>query len=229
ECSMIAITDGEALLFFPPSRDHKRIGDGDTGPNTGGMGAFSPVPDVSDALREQIEREVFIPLLHGLKREGITFRGCLYAGLMLTKSGPRVLEWNVRFGDPETQVILPRYEGDLLVALHAAATGTLSRVQQAGFGRPAVSVVCAAAGYPASARKGDVITGIADAETDEDVVVFQAGTKAEDGGLVTNGGRVLAVTARGDTLADAKAKAYAGVAKIEWAGKTTRSDIGSSI
>ena len=228
ECSLMALTDGEALLFLPPSRDHKRIGDGDTGPNTGGMGAFSPVPDVDDALQARVASEVFVPMLHGLQRRGIPFHGVLYAGLMLSASGPTVLEWNVRFGDPETQAVLPRFQGDLLVALHAAATGDLARVQQLAPGPPAVCVVAAAAGYPATPRTGDPITGVEAAGAEPGVAVFHAGTALRDGRLVTSGGRVLGVMAQAESARAARERAYAAMAQIEFAGQTIRRDIGAS-
>ncbi len=225
EVSIQALTDGASLLFLATARDHKRIGDGDTGPNTGGMGAVSPAPGVSEALRAEVERDVFVPLLHALREEGIPFRGVLYAGLMLTRSGPKVLEWNVRFGDPETQVILPRFGGDFLVALHAAATGHLERVKAAEEPRPAVAVVAAAAGYPGKARTGDAISGLERAESPPDVLVFQAGTARREGRVVTSGGRVLSVMARGGTVPEARKRAYEALGKVSFTGMYFRRDI----
>jgi phosphoribosylamine--glycine ligase len=187
------------------------------------------VRDVDEALQARIGTEVFIPLLHGLQRRGIPFRGVLYAGLMLTHAGPSVLEWNARFGDPETQVVVPRFQGDLLVALHAAATGELGRVAQPRMGPPTVCVVAAAAGYPAKPRTGDVITGLEEAGAEPDTVVFQAGTARRDGALVTNGGRVLSVMAQADTGAAARSRAYAAMDRITFAGKTVRKDIAASM
>jgi phosphoribosylamine--glycine ligase len=228
ELSVLALCDGERAVALAPARDHKRLADGDAGPNTGGMGAYSPVPDAGvDVVELAIERAV-LPTLAALRGRGIDYRGVLYAGLMLTSDGPRVLEFNVRFGDPEAQVVLPRLTGDVAGLLAEAAAGRL-RSQPAFDERAAVTVVMAAAGYPASPRAGDPITGIADAEAVEGVTVECAGVAAgPDGGLVTAGGRVLDVTALGADLADARRRAYEAVGRIRFAGAQHRADIAAA-
>jgi phosphoribosylamine--glycine ligase len=221
------VTDGETLLILPSAQDHKRVGDADTGPNTGGMGAYSPAPVVEDGgLAGRIERTILIPVLHGLKREGITFTGVLYAGLMLTKGGPRVLEFNVRFGDPETQVILPRLRSDLAEILLAAAEGDLARVPDLDVDpRPAVGVVVASCGYPEAYQSGKAITGLEEAARLTDVRVFHAGTRRSAGRLLTAGGRVLCVTGLGESVRDARDRAYEGVSKVRFEGAFYRGDI----
>jgi phosphoribosylamine---glycine ligase len=226
EASLIAFTDGERVRMLAPAQDHKRIFDGDRGPNTGGMGAFSPTPTVDAALGAELERTVLLPAVRELARRGTPFRGALYAGVMLTPRGPRVLEFNARLGDPETQPILMRHSGDLVPALLAAATGDLSRVEIAFDPRAAVGVVIAADGYPGQVTTGDPIEG-ADAPFEDDVQVFHGGTaRRPDGTLVTAGGRVLTVCALGEGLEDAARRAYAAVDRIRIRGGQHRRDIG---
>ncbi|TVR01481.1 MAG: phosphoribosylamine--glycine ligase [Deltaproteobacteria bacterium] len=228
ETSYIVLTDGERFAALPTSQDHKRLLDGDQGPNTGGMGAFSPAPFVSRELAERIEREVIEPTLAELRRRGIDFRGFLYAGLMLTEQGPRVLEFNARLGDPETQVLLASLANDPVPLLRSAARG---RLNPDGFGpeRAAAVVVLAAEGYPVSPRKGDEITGIEQAEALAGVKVFHAGTQVQEDKLVTAGGRVLGVTAVGDSPETAVRRAYAGTELIRFAGMSLRQDIGKAL
>jgi phosphoribosylamine---glycine ligase len=218
ELSVFAAAVGDGVVAFPPARDYKRIGDGDTGPNTGGMGSFSPLPDAGDEASQEIVATVHEPVLRELARRGRPFHGLLYAGLMRTDSGLRVIEFNCRFGDPETQSLLPRLESDLLAVL-AGETADL-RVSQ----RAAVTVVVAGAGYPARSDSGTPIEGIADAEA-AGALVFHAGTALQDGRLVTNGGRVLNVVGVGDTVAAARAAAYAAADRIHFAGMQLRRDI----
>ena len=225
EVSVFAICDGTRAVALAPAQDHKRIGDGDTGPNTGGMGAYTPLPWADANLVDTIMTTCIEPTLAELTRRGIDYRGTLFAGLMLTANGPKMLEYNVRFGDPETQVILPRVESDLCQLLAEAAAGKIETTPT--FSDDAVvTVVCASEGYPASARTGDVIEGLDAARALEGVSVYTAGVKADDAGaLVTGGGRVLNVVGRGATVADAIDRAYAGVAEISWPGMQHRSDI----
>jgi phosphoribosylamine--glycine ligase len=226
EASCIAFTDGERVRMLAAAQDHKRIFDGDRGPNTGGMGAFSPTPNVGDALLADVERSVILPAVREMARRGRPFRGALYAGLMLTPRGPRVLEFNARLGDPETQPILMRLRSDLVPALLAAAKGDLSGVTLDFDARPAVGVVLAAEHYPANPASGDVIEG-ADGLFPEDVQVFHAGTaRAADGRVVTSGGRVLTVCALGQDLPAAARRAYEAVARVQFRGMQFRKDIG---
>ncbi|MGB8711970.1 MAG: phosphoribosylamine--glycine ligase [Onishia taeanensis] len=227
EASFIVMVDGEHVLPMATSQDHKRAGDGDTGPNTGGMGAYSPAPVVTDAVYQRIMDEVILPTVKGMAAEGHPYTGFLYAGLMIDKSGaPKVIEYNCRFGDPETQPIMMRLESDLAALCLAGSQGTLDRETIEWDKRPAVGVVLAAGGYPGSYRKGDVIDGIEAAE-DTGCRVFHAGTAQDDQGRVaTSGGRVLCVTALGDTVANAQALAYEGVAAIDWQDMSYRRDIG---
>jgi len=225
EASILAFVDGRNIYIMESSQDHKPIGDGDTGPNTGGMGAYSPAPVVTEELMDRVIREIFVPVVDGMNRNGTPYKGVLYAGLMITAGGPRVLEFNVRFGDPETQPILMRLKSDLLEIMLAVCDGRLDEVTLEWDPRPAVCVVMASGGYPGEYEKGKIITGIADAEKLEDVVVFHAGTAAKNADIVTNGGRVLGVTAMGQTIADAKAKAYEAVDKIKFDGAYCRRDI----
>jgi phosphoribosylamine--glycine ligase len=223
ELSVFAVCDGTRAVAFPTSQDHKRVGDGDTGPNTGGMGAYSPSAG-DDVLSEVMDRFVE-PTLATLRRRGIDYRGVLYAGLMLTADGPKMLEYNVRFGDPETQVVVPRITSDLADLLAQAADGRI--VAEPTFADDAmVNVVLATEGYPASPRTGDPITGIEEAEAIDGVTVFRAGVAAgPGGGLVTSGGRVLSVVGHGDDVAAARRLAYAGVSCISWSGMHHRTDI----
>jgi phosphoribosylamine--glycine ligase len=225
EASILAFVDGRNIYVMESSQDHKPIGDGDTGPNTGGMGAYSPAPVVTDAMMDKITREILVPVVDGMNRNGTPYNGVLYAGVMITAGGPRVLEFNVRFGDPETQPILMRLKSDLLEIMLAVCDGRLDEVTLRWDPRPAVCVVIAAGGYPGEYERGKIITGIPEAEQLEDVVVFHAGTAAKNGNIVTNGGRVLGVTAMGQTIAKAKAKAYEAVDKIKFDGAYCRRDI----
>jgi phosphoribosylamine--glycine ligase len=226
EASCIAFVDGERVRLLAAAQDHKRIFDGDRGPNTGGMGAFSPTPTVTPEVSAMVERDVLLPAVRELARRGRPFRGALYAGLMLTPAGPRVLEFNARLGDPETQPVLLRMESDVVPALLGAARGDLSRVDITFDRRSAVGVVLAAEGYPAKPRSGDPIDGL-DGPWPEGVQVFHAGTtRAEDGRIVTSGGRVLTVCALGDGLDDAARRAYEAAARIRFRGVQYRKDIG---
>lgn len=225
ECSLLAFTDGITVRPMATSQDHKRALEGDLGPNTGGMGVYSPVPIVTPE-----EHETMVAIMHQtveqLHREGIDYRGCLYGGFMLTPAGPKVLEFNARFGDPETQVILPRLQNDLVDVMLACAEQRLDEVELSWRDDWAVSVVLTSAGYPGSYEKGKVITGIEDAEALDGVTVYHAGTRERDGQILTNGGRVIDVTALGATFEEARNLAYAACEKIDFEGKTLRHDIG---
>ena len=226
ECSLLALTDGKTVVPLASSQDHKRALEGDLGPNTGGMGVYSPVPFVTPEEHEamvEIERKVVAQLA----KDGITYSGCLYGGFMLTKDGPKVLEFNARFGDPETQVVLPRMKADLLDVFLRCDNGTLDEANVSWDDDWAVSVVLTSAGYPGSYEKGKPIRGIADAEALEGVTVYHAGTKLVGGELVTNGGRVLNVTAVADTFEHAREQAYRACELIDFEGKTLRHDIGA--
>ncbi|MDX6480844.1 MAG: phosphoribosylamine---glycine ligase [Gaiellaceae bacterium] len=222
ELSVFAIAAGESAVVLPPARDYKRVGDGDTGPNTGGMGSFSPLPDVPDAEAEEILETIHLPVLRELARRGSPFHGTLYGGLMRTPDGLRVIEFNCRFGDPDTQPMLARLESDLLPLL----LGELSAPVEVS-SRAAVTVVLAGGDYPASADKGTPIEGIEDAEA-TGALVFHAGTALHDGRLVTNGGRVVNVVATGATVADARTAAYDAVSRIHFAGMQFRTDIAAN-
>ena len=225
EASILAFVDGRNIYVMESSQDHKPIGDGDTGPNTGGMGAYSPAPVVTERIMDQITREILVPTVDGMNRNGTPYKGVLYAGIMMTGGGPRVLEYNVRFGDPETQPILMRLKSDLLQVCLAVCDGRLGEVTLEWDPRPAVCVVMASGGYPGSYEKGKKITGLDEANKIEDVVVFHAGTTVSDGDIVTNGGRVLGVTALAETIGKAKEKAYRAVDKIKFDGAYCRRDI----
>ncbi|MHC4294113.1 MAG: phosphoribosylamine--glycine ligase [Planctomycetota bacterium] len=227
EATVLALCDGKTIYPFPALQDHKPIGDGDTGPNTGGMGAYSPVPIVDQAMMRRVEREILIPTVDAMRRDFGRYEGVLYTGLMLTAAGPKVIEFNCRFGDPECQPILMRMRGDLVAAMVAVAEHKLDTVELDFDPRAAVCVVMASGGYPGKYEKGFEITGIPDAEALGDVKVFHAGTAMKDDKLVTNGGRVLGVTALGDTIAAAQEKAYKAVEKIRWEGCYYRKDIAS--
>ena len=227
ECSLLALTDGKTVVPLATAQDHKRALDGDKGPNTGGMGVYSPVPEhlvSADELAAMVDIEQRV--VAELASEGITYSGCLYGGFMLTKEGPKVLEFNARFGDPETQVVLPRMKADLMDVFLACDNGTLSEDMVSWDNDWAVSVVLTSAGYPGSYEKGKVITGIDRAEELPGVTVYHAGTALRDGELVTNGGRVLDVTAVAPTFEEARAQAYRACELIDFDGKTYRSDIG---
>ena len=225
ECSLLAFTDGKTVRPMATSQDHKRALEGDKGPNTGGMGVYSPVPIVTPEEHETMER-IMRETVAELAAEGIDYRGCLYGGFMLTPAGPKVLEFNARFGDPETQVILPRLKNDLVEVMLACAEQRLDEVELSWRDDWAVSVVLTSAGYPGAYEKGKVITGIEDAEAMENVTVYHAGTRAENGQILTNGGRVINVTALGATFEDARNLAYEACEKIQFEGKTLRRDIG---
>ncbi len=227
EASFIVMVDGEHVLPMASSQDHKRVGDGDTGPNTGGMGAYSPAPVVTDEVHQRIMTRVIQPVVQGMIADGSPYVGFLYAGLMIDGDGnPRVVEFNCRFGDPETQPVLMRLRSDLVDHLMAAMDGRLDTQTAQWDPRPAVGVVMAADGYPGTVRKGDPIDGLDTCDASPDVEVFQAGTRAESDAVVTNGGRVLCVTALGDDLREACERAYAACAGIRWAGAFYRRDIG---
>jgi phosphoribosylamine--glycine ligase len=226
EASVLAITDGRTILTLPAAQDHKAAFDGDTGPNTGGMGAYCPTPLITDADLHRIEEQVLVPTVHALKRMRRPFRGVLYAGLMMTNQGPKVLEFNVRFGDPECQPLLMRLQSDLLDLIEAVVDDHLDRAAPPVWDpRPAVCVVMASAGYPGSFERGFPIRGLEEAAKLPDVKVFHAGTATADGKVVTNGGRVLSVTALGNSIPTAKLSAYTAVKQIRWEGAWCRKDI----
>ena len=227
ECSLHALVDGKNFQMLASARDHKRALDGDVGPNTGGMGAFSPANNFDREMAGTFEREVMRPLLDALCENNITFRGLLFPGLMMTADGPRVLEFNCRFGDPETQAILPRLKSDLLPLLEATIDGRLADAKIEWDPRPAVTVVMASGGYPEKYDVGKSISGL-DRAASDDVQIFHAGTRRENGGIVTSGGRVLAVTALGETIAAARKRAYEVVSEINFDGCHYRRDIALS-
>ncbi|HEY5648945.1 MAG TPA: phosphoribosylamine--glycine ligase [Nitrospiria bacterium] len=226
EVSLLAFTDGETIVPLPVAQDHKAVFDGDRGPNTGGMGAYSPAPVLNEELRKKIMKEVIERAVAGMSADGTPYRGVLYAGLMLTPKGPRVLEFNARFGDPETQPLMMRLESDLVEVFEGIADGTLGKRTVRWRPESAVCVVMASGGYPGSYEKGIPVTGIRKAERDESVVVFHAGTARENGRLVTGGGRVLGVTALGPDIATARERAYKAAGKIKFDGAHYRKDIG---
>jgi phosphoribosylamine---glycine ligase len=232
EASVLALTDGRTIIPLESSQDHKRAFDGDEGPNTGGMGAYSPAPIVTPELMAEIEREVLVPVVHAMKRSRRAFRGVLYAGLMLTQQGPKVLEFNVRFGDPECQAVFMRLRSDLLDVLEAVVDERLDSIELDWDPRPSVTVVMASEGYPGPYERGRVINNLDEANRMPDVKVFHAGTSmradqygGRDGRIVTDGGRVLNVTALGDDLAAAKARAYEAARAIRFNGSWYRQDI----
>jgi phosphoribosylamine--glycine ligase len=228
ECSIHALVDGESSLLFPDCRDHKAAFEGNTGPNTGGMGTLSPSGGVATPEAEAAIHDILARFVRGIQTDAIPFRGMLFPGLILTEDGPRVLEFNCRFGDPETQVLMRRLRSDLLDLLEAAVDGTLADQHPDWDARFAVCVVLVAGGYPGGYRKGDGIDGLSVAAAMDDVVVFHAGTREEAGRIVTNGGRVVGVTALGDDLASARAKAYAAADAIRFDGMRRREDIGAA-
>jgi len=225
ECSLHALVDGKNYRLLESARDHKRALDGDVGPNTGGMGAFSPANNWSSKLQAQFEEEIMRPVLSGLLAEGITFRGLLYPGLMITENGERVLEFNCRFGDPETQAILPRMKSDLLPLLEATIDGKIDNYSIEWDQRPAVTVVLASDGYPGKYEMGKSISGLDEAAKIDGLQIFHAGTKQLNDEIVTAGGRVLAVTALGSTIAEARSRAYEAVARIQFENCHYRRDI----
>ena len=227
EASVFCLCDGETALPLPPCRDHKRVGEGDTGPNTGGMGAFCPAPLVTAEVLDRVMERIVRPTLATMSARGTPYRGVLYAGLMIENGNPSLIEYNVRFGDPEAQVLLPLLGAQTLDLLHAAATGRLASVDPPTIEGAALCVTLAALNYPAAPQTGDAIGGVDDAEAIEGVTVFHAGTREDaDGTLRTHGGRVLTVTGRGATLQEAHARAYRGVNAIAWDGMHYRRDIG---
>ena len=226
EVSVLAFVSGNAIYTMEPCQDHKPIDDGNTGPMTGGMGAICPTPSIDDKTLAAIERDVFVPILDGLRRDGIDYRGVLYAGMMLTPAGPRVLEFNCRFGDPETQPLMMRLKSDLLEVINATVDNTLHDVELEWDDRPAVSVVASSKGYPGKYETGARIDGIDDADAMKDVKVFHSGTRLYGADTQTNGGRVLTVTALGATMKDASERAYAAMKKISFEGMHYRGDIG---
>lgn len=227
ECSIHALVDGSSYLLLPDCRDHKKAFDGNTGPNTGGMGTICPSGSVDESLRARIRREILDPFLAGIRKDGIPYRGMLFPGLMLTAEGPKVLEFNCRWGDPETQVLVRRLKSDLLPLLEATAEGKLSTIEPEWDSRSAVCVILASGGYPGSYEKGKPIAGLEEAATLDGVEIFHAGTKSLDGRVVTNGGRVLGVTALGENLAEARVMAYRAADRISFDGLQRRNDIGS--
>lgn len=226
EVSVLAFTDGTAMKPMVSSMDHKRIYDGDKGPNTGGMGTVSPNPFYTEAVAAECMEKIFLPTMHAMNAEGRKFKGCLYFGLMLTPDGAKVIEYNSRFGDPETQVVLPRLETDLVDIITAVAEERLSQLDISWSKEPCACVVMASGGYPASYPKGIEIHGLNEEGQAEGAAVYHAGTKLENGRFLTNGGRVLGVTARGESLEQAQQNAYAAVDKISFDGAVYRKDIG---
>ena len=226
EASFFALCDGAHALALASAQDHKRVGDGDTGPNTGGMGAYSPAPVMTPALTERVMAEIIRPTLAGMMKRGTPFQGVLFAGLMITAQGPKLIEYNTRFGDPECEVLMPRLKSDIVPALLAACDGVLDRVDLRWRDEAALTVVLAAKGYPAKPETGSTIRGVEKAEALDEVLVFHAGTKLSNGDLVANGGRVLNVVALGKSVGEAQARAYQAVDKIDWPGGFCRRDIG---
>jgi phosphoribosylamine--glycine ligase len=226
EASFFALSDGMTAIPLGTAQDHKRVFDGDEGPNTGGMGAYSPAPVLTPELEARVMREIVLPTVAGMKARGTPYVGVLYAGLMITAEGPKLIEYNVRFGDPECQVLMPRMKTDLVAAMLAACDGVLKSFDVRWWDDVALTVVLAARGYPGAFERGSEIRGLAAAEALDDVLVFHAGTRTEGGRLLAQGGRVLNVTATGRTVAEAQARAYEAVAKIEWPQGFCRRDIG---
>jgi phosphoribosylamine--glycine ligase len=225
EASILALVDGRNIFPLESSQDHKPIFDGDKGPNTGGMGAYSPAPVITPTVMSHVEREILVPTVHAMHREGCPYKGLLYAGIMMTPGGPKVLEYNVRFGDPEAQPLVMRLKSDLVEALEATIDNRLDEIALEWDRRPAVGVVMASGGYPGPYEKGIEITGLDEVARMDDVVAFHAGTREAGGRIVTAGGRVLCVTALGETVAEAKIRAYEAVARIRFKGAQYRTDI----
>src|SRR5712672_299427 len=226
EASFFALCDGETAIPFASAQDHKRVGDGDTGPNTGGMGAYSPAPVMTPAMTARTMSEIIVPTMRAMKAKGAPYKGVLFAGLMITADGPKLIEYNARFGDPETQVLMLRLMSDLVPALLACCDGMLRSFDLRWYPDAALTVVMAAKGYPGSYAKGSVIEGLDAAAAVEGVEIFHAGTRAEGGRILANGGRVLNVSARGKTVGEAQARAYAAIDRITWADGFCRRDIG---
>ncbi len=226
EASFFVLCDGRNVLPLATAQDHKRAFDGDEGPNTGGMGAYSPAPVMSEAMCTRVMEEIILPSIEGMAEAGMPYQGVLFAGLMITDAGPKLIEYNVRFGDPECQVLMMRLNSDFLPALLAAADGVLDHFDLRWHDDVALSVVMATKGYPGSYEKGSAISGLDEAGRDENIEIFHAGTALEDGQLVATGGRVLNITARGQSVREAQARAYAAIGKIDWSEGFCRSDIG---
>jgi phosphoribosylamine---glycine ligase len=226
EASFFALCDGENAIALATAQDHKRAFDGDKGPNTGGMGAYSPAPILDAATSKRVMAEIVRPTLRAMTAMGAPYKGVLYAGLMLTAQGPKLIEYNVRFGDPECQVLMPRLMSDLVPALLASRDGMLKSLDLRWYAEPALTVVMAARGYPGAYAKGSVIDGLAAAATVEGVEIFHAGTRADGGRILANGGRVLNVTARGKTVSEARSRAYEAIDRIHWPDGFYRHDIG---
>jgi phosphoribosylamine--glycine ligase len=226
EASILCFTDGKTIIPMASAQDHKRVNDDDEGPNTGGMGAYSPAPVVTDEIMEKVHREILIPTITGMEAEGHPYKGILYVGIMLTKDGPKVLEYNARFGDPETQCILPRLKTDLLEIMEKVVSHKLEVVSLNWDPRPAVCVVLASGGYPGNYKKGIEIEGLNKARELDDVIVFHAGTAEKDGKIVTSGGRVLGVVGIGETIRHAIDRAYLAVKLINFKDMHYRKDIG---
>ena len=226
EASFFALCDGVTALPLVSAQDHKRVGEGDTGPNTGGMGAYSPAPVMTQDITDRVMREIIVPTVEAMAKRGTPFKGVLFAGLMITTSGPQLIEYNVRFGDPETQVLMMRLKSDLLAALLATADGVLKDFDLRWSEDAALTVVMAANGYPGTPVKGTEIKGLEAARLVPNVEIFHAGTRRDGDRLLADGGRVLNVTGRGRTVAEARDAAYAAIAKIDWPGGFFRSDIG---
>ena len=226
EVSVLAFSDGQTVLLMDSAQDHKAAYDGDKGPNTGGMGAYSPAPIFTETMRQKVRDKIMLPMIRAMQQEGRPYKGILYAGLMLTKTGPQILEFNARFGDPETQPLLVRMDSDIIPIFEACIDGTLDKCPLQWKNESSVCVVMAAKGYPDSYEKGKPISGLKDANALPGVVVFHAGTKEQDGEVLTQGGRVLGVTAIGEDTATAISRAYEAVEKIEWDGIHYRKDIG---
>ena len=226
EASFFALCDGETAIPLASAQDHKRVGDGDTGPNTGGMGAYSPAPVMTPEMTARTMDEIIVPTMRAMKAMGAPFKGVLFAGLMITKDGPKLIEYNARFGDPETQVLMLRLMSDLLPALIASRDGQLKSFDLRWYPDAALTVVMAAKGYPGDYKRGSVIEGLDEAAQVEGVEIFHAGTKADGGKILANGGRVLNVSAHGKTVSEAQARAYQAIDRINWPEGFCRRDIG---
>src|SRR5271155_5599648 len=226
EASFFALCDGETAIALTTAQDHKRAYDGDTGPNTGGMGAYSPAPNIDAAMNARVMTEIIEPTMRAMRALGAPYKGALYAGLMITREGPKLIEYNARFGDPETQVLMLRLKSDLVPALLASRDGVLKSFDLRWYAEPALTVVMAAKGYPGNYKRGTVIAGLDEAAKVEGVEIFHAGTKAESGKILANGGRVLNVSAIGETVREAQARAYEAVSRIRWPEGFYRHDIG---
>jgi phosphoribosylamine--glycine ligase len=227
EISVLAFSDGKTVLLMDSAQDHKAVYDGDIGPNTGGMGAYSPAPVFTEIMQQKARDKIMLPMVRAMQQEGRTYKGILYAGLMLTKTGPQILEFNARFGDPETQPLMVRMDTDIIPLFEACIDGSLDQCQVNWKNKSSVCVVMTAEGYPGTYQKGEIISGLQSANSTPEVVVFHAGTKEQDGKVLTNGGRVLGVTATGGNTESAIQRVYDAVGKVNWRGVHYRKDIGS--